>query len=124
DKVDQNRGLKYVLNGKLVSDIVIDTSAAATDSIDYLASGRSVPSQLDQVLPRFSVQKSGPYHPFGRIRIAPFGKGVLRILGESAYIIPNGIFTEIACKVHLVFWDPKKSDPIDMRGSGALTNDV
>src|SRR5450759_3137435 len=48
-------------------------------------SGRSVPSQLDQVLPRFSVQKPGPYHPFGRIRIAPFGKGVLRILGESAY---------------------------------------
>ena len=50
-------------------------------------SGRSVPSQLDQVLPRFSVQKPGPYHPFGRIRIAPFGKGVLRILGESGYII-------------------------------------
>src|ERR1039458_10341913 len=48
-------------------------------------SGRSVPSQLDQVLPRFSVQKPGPYHPFGRIRIAPFGKWVLRILGESAY---------------------------------------
>ncbi len=48
-------------------------------------SGRSVPSQLDQVLPRFSVQKPGPYHPFGRIRIAPFGKGVLRILGESTY---------------------------------------
>ena len=38
-------------------------------------SGRPVPSQLDQVLPRFYVQKAGPYHPFGRIRIAPFGKG-------------------------------------------------
>src|SRR5450830_1146779 len=49
--------------------------------------GRPVPSQLDQVLPRFSVQEPGPYHPFGRIRIAPFGKGVLRILGESGYTI-------------------------------------
>ena len=45
-------------------------------------SGRPVPSQLDQVLPRFYVQKPGPYHPFGRIRIAPFGKGGLRILAE------------------------------------------
>lgn len=50
-------------------------------------SGRSVPSQLDQVLPRFSVQEPGPYHPFGRIRIEPFGKGVLRILRESGYIL-------------------------------------
>ena len=38
-------------------------------------SGQPVPSQLDQVLPRFYVQ-NGPYHPFGKIRIAPFGKGV------------------------------------------------
>ena len=45
-------------------------------------SGQPVPSQLDQVLPRFYVQKAGPYHPFGRIRIAPFGKGGLRILAE------------------------------------------
>src|SRR4249919_2782032 len=50
-------------------------------------SGRPVPSQLDQVLPRFYVQKAGPYHPFGRIRIAPFGKGGLRILAESGYIL-------------------------------------
>ena len=50
-------------------------------------SGQPVPSQLDQVLPRFYVQKAGPYHPFGRIRIAPFGKGGLRILAESGYII-------------------------------------
>jgi len=50
-------------------------------------SGRPVPSQLDQVLPRFYVQKAGPYHPFGRIRIAPFGKGGLRILAESGYMI-------------------------------------
>ena len=49
-------------------------------------SGQPVPSQLDQVLPRFYVQKAGPYHPFGRIRIAPFGKGGLRILAESGYI--------------------------------------
>lgn len=37
DNVDQNHGLKYFLNGALVSDIVIDTSAAATDTIDYVA---------------------------------------------------------------------------------------
>ena len=48
-------------------------------------SGRPVPSQLDQVLPQFYVQKAGPYHPFGKIRIAPFGKGGLRILAESGY---------------------------------------
>jgi hypothetical protein len=37
DNVDKNLGLKYFLNGALVSDIVIDTSAAATDTIDYIA---------------------------------------------------------------------------------------
>src|ERR1700675_1454007 len=52
-------------------------------------SGRPVPSQLDQVLPRFSVQKAGPYHLFGRIQIAPFGKGGLRILAESGYSIQH-----------------------------------
>ena len=45
------------------------------------------PSQLDQVLPRFYVQKAGPYHPFGKIQIAPFGKGGLRILAKSGYIL-------------------------------------
>jgi hypothetical protein len=37
DNVDKNLGYKTFLNGKLVSDIVIDTSAAATDTIDYVA---------------------------------------------------------------------------------------
>ena len=37
DNVDHNLGLKYFLNGKLVSDIVIDTSTTATDTIDYVA---------------------------------------------------------------------------------------
>jgi hypothetical protein len=37
DNVDQTLGLKYFLNGALVSNIVIDTSAAATDTIDYVA---------------------------------------------------------------------------------------
>ena len=37
DNVDQNLGLKYFLNGALMSNIVIDTSAAATDTIDYAA---------------------------------------------------------------------------------------
>jgi hypothetical protein len=34
---DSNLGLKYFLNGALVSNIVIDISAAATDTIDYVA---------------------------------------------------------------------------------------
>ena len=34
---DKNLGLKYFLNGTLVSDIVIDTSKVATDTIDYVA---------------------------------------------------------------------------------------
>jgi hypothetical protein len=37
DNVDQNLGYKTFLNGALVSDITIDTSAAATDTIDYVA---------------------------------------------------------------------------------------
>ena len=37
DNVDQNIGLKYFLNGALASNIVIDTSAAATDTIEYVA---------------------------------------------------------------------------------------
>jgi hypothetical protein len=37
DNVDQNLGLKYFLNGALVSNIVIDTPATATDTIDYVA---------------------------------------------------------------------------------------
>jgi hypothetical protein len=34
---DPNLGLKYFLNGALVSNIVIDTSAVATDTVDYVA---------------------------------------------------------------------------------------
>jgi Domain of unknown function (DUF5011) len=34
---DKNLGLKYFLNGTLVSDIVIDTTQVATDTIDYVA---------------------------------------------------------------------------------------
>ena len=34
---DTNLGLKYFLNGALVSNIVLDTSAVATDTIDYVA---------------------------------------------------------------------------------------
>jgi Chaperone of endosialidase len=33
---DTNLGLKYFLNGALVSNIVLDTSAVATDTIDYV----------------------------------------------------------------------------------------
>src|SRR5271166_846733 len=47
--------------------------------------GRPVARQLDQVLPRFAVEEATPCHPIGRIPLAPFRKGVSRILGESGY---------------------------------------
>jgi Domain of unknown function (DUF5011) len=34
---DKNLGLKYFLNGALVSDIVIDTTQVATDTVQYVA---------------------------------------------------------------------------------------
>ena len=34
---DTNLGLKYFLNGTLASNIVLDTTAVATDTIDYVA---------------------------------------------------------------------------------------
>jgi len=37
DNVDQTLGLKYFLNGALVSYIVIDTSEATTDTSDHVA---------------------------------------------------------------------------------------
>jgi hypothetical protein len=40
-RADLNLGIKTFLNGQLVSNIVIDTSAAATDTIDYVASDPS-----------------------------------------------------------------------------------
>ena len=41
DNVDQNLGYKTFLNGALVSNIVIDTSAEATDTIDYVATDQA-----------------------------------------------------------------------------------
>jgi Chaperone of endosialidase len=38
---DKNLGIKTYLNGRLVSDILLDTSAAATSTIDYVATGHS-----------------------------------------------------------------------------------
>jgi hypothetical protein len=37
DSAGNDLGLKYFLNGALVSNIVLDTFAAATDTIDYVA---------------------------------------------------------------------------------------
>jgi hypothetical protein len=34
---DKNLGLKYFLNGTLVSDIVLDTTQVATDTVQYVA---------------------------------------------------------------------------------------
>jgi hypothetical protein len=36
-KADHNLGLKYFLNSPLVSNIVLDTTQVATDTIDYVA---------------------------------------------------------------------------------------
>jgi hypothetical protein len=36
-QADLNLGIKTFLNGKFVSNIVIDTSSVATDTIDYVA---------------------------------------------------------------------------------------
>jgi spore maturation protein SpmA len=36
-QADTNLGIKTFLNGALVSNIVLDTTAAATDTIDYVA---------------------------------------------------------------------------------------
>jgi len=38
---DKNLGLKFFLNGAPVSDIVIDTSKVAPDTIDYVATDPS-----------------------------------------------------------------------------------
>ena len=46
-KADLNLGIKTFLNGTLVSDIVIDTTQVATDTIDYVATSPYRP-RLDQ----------------------------------------------------------------------------
>jgi hypothetical protein len=43
---DKNLGIKTFLNGALVSNIVLDTSVEATDTIDYVAADQSVPRLL------------------------------------------------------------------------------
>jgi hypothetical protein len=40
-EADKNLDLKTYLNGELVSNIVLDTSAVATDTIDYVASDQN-----------------------------------------------------------------------------------
>jgi Chaperone of endosialidase/Domain of unknown function (DUF5011) len=41
DNLDKNLGIKTYLNGALVSNVVIDTSAVATDTIDYVAADQA-----------------------------------------------------------------------------------
>jgi hypothetical protein len=75
---DKNLGLRYFLNGALVSDIVVDTSRVATDTIDYVATdptgriatstqtnvayrrARGAAHRLDEILPEplFSRQNT------------------------------------------------------------------
>ena len=38
---DTNLGIKTFLNGTLVSNIILDTSQVATDTIDYVATDQS-----------------------------------------------------------------------------------
>jgi hypothetical protein len=40
-QADLNLGIKTFLNGQLVSNIVLDTSTEATDTIDYVATDQS-----------------------------------------------------------------------------------
>lgn len=63
DNVDKNLGLKYFLNGALVSNIVLDTSVAATDTIDYVATdsaGNTATSTRTVIVeaPAFSIPSS------------------------------------------------------------------
>lgn len=41
DSAGNDLGLKYFLNGALVSNIVLDTSAIATDTIEYAATDQT-----------------------------------------------------------------------------------
>src|SRR5205823_2349934 len=52
---DKNLGLKHFLNGALVSDIAIDTTTPATDTIDYVATDQS---GLAATLPASSSSRS------------------------------------------------------------------
>ena len=85
-------------------------------------SGQPVPSQLDQVLPQFYVQKAGPYHPFGKIRIAPFGKGGLRILAESGYNVdPLTMFMALESVLRSIVTD--MGSPKDIGGFARFLRD-
>jgi hypothetical protein len=66
DNADHNLGLKYFLNGALVSNIVIDTSAAATDTIDYVATdnaGNVATSSRTVVVEAASIALEPPPSP-------------------------------------------------------------
>ena len=63
-------------------------SASSTSALAHLGQprcGRTVPSQLGQVLAQFAVQEAGADHADSRIQVAAVGKGVFRVLGESVY---------------------------------------
>jgi hypothetical protein len=38
-------GIRTILNGQLISNIVLDTTQAATDTIDYVAAPAALPSR-------------------------------------------------------------------------------
>ena len=66
-QADLNLGIKTFLNGALVSNIVIDTSAAATDTIDYVATdptGNTATSTRTVIIPNQVRHRLCPGSPW------------------------------------------------------------
>jgi hypothetical protein len=61
---DLNLGIKSYLNGALVSNIVLDTSAEATDTIDYVAADQTgLTSTSTRTIIIEPAQISEPFSP-------------------------------------------------------------
>ena len=92
---NQVRIVSSSINSTLaIASQLIPSSRSTSGATHETMGGRPVAGQLDQVLPRFAVKEARPDHPIGRIPLGPFGKGVVRILGESGYIIENDGFAQ------------------------------
>jgi hypothetical protein len=66
DAVGHELSLKYFLSGALVSDIIVDTSAAATDTIDYVATdtwGNTATATRTVIIEAPSIAPSDPSDP-------------------------------------------------------------
>ncbi len=65
-QADLNLGLKTFLNGTLVSNIVLDTSSVATDTIDYVATDQTGLTDLHPHRPHRGDQQSDRDHNASR----------------------------------------------------------